>query len=126
MPHLHLEYSANVQPFEVKETLTALNTALIATGQVKQPYDVKSRARCVDEFVVGEGNNNGAFIYLHVALMSGRSESVKREIAEGLMLVLQRYAPMQAPEIALQLAVEVRDMDSSNYQKLVVAAPQTN
>lgn len=124
MPHLHLEYSANVQPLDVKATLTALNTALIGTGQVKQPYDVKSRARCVDDFVVGEGNNNGAFLYLHVALMSGRTDQVKRDIAEILMQVLQQHAPMHSTEIALQLAVEVRDMDSLNYQKLTVVAPK--
>ena len=43
MPHLTIEYSANLPHYPEAETLTALNAALCAHPQVQDEADLKTR-----------------------------------------------------------------------------------
>ena len=44
MPHLHLEYTANLTGLAVEKTLLRLNNVLMASGQFGSEFDIKSRA----------------------------------------------------------------------------------
>ena len=44
MPHIHLEYSDNIDTLEVKPMLLALNQALLDGQFVQSGNDIKSRA----------------------------------------------------------------------------------
>lgn len=53
MPHIHVEYSANVQDLAIKPLLLALNQAMLDGAYVKSAVDVKSRAIRQQDFVIG-------------------------------------------------------------------------
>ena len=52
MPHLTIEYSANLPHYPEAETLTALNAALCAHPQVQDESDLKTRFIEMDRSVV--------------------------------------------------------------------------
>lgn len=119
MPHLNLEYSSNLQAFDVKNTLLALNKVLIEGGHVKHPDDVKSRATCQNDFVIGLDNTNAAYLYLKVALMAGRSPELKTQIATALFECLKQQL-LEQSGLELQVCVDVVDIDSQCYQKVKI------
>jgi 5-carboxymethyl-2-hydroxymuconate isomerase len=117
MPHLWLEFSDNVtQPVPFDELLSQLHQAVARTAGV--PVEAcKSRAIARNNFRVGEGRLDQAFVHLGIGLLAGRSPEKHREIAAACLEVLAgAYAPsLQA--LDLQITVEVRGMERESYQK---------
>ncbi|MBN3789009.1 5-carboxymethyl-2-hydroxymuconate Delta-isomerase [Burkholderia sp. Ac-20353] len=119
MPHLTLEYSCNLDGFDATATLIALNEALVASGHFDEP-DIKSRALRFDEFVVGTTGAPRAFAHAKLALLSGRSVDVKRDLAEQVLAVLK--VRCHAPSgTHLQLCAEMVEIESESYAKVSIA-----
>lgn len=84
MPHLHMEYTANLPQLDVDKALLRLNHGLVASGQFADEFDIKSRAVKVESFRVGTGLGERAFVHVKLALLSGarqRSRSIVRQPA---------------------------------------------
>lgn len=62
---------------------------LLASGYFEET-DIKSRAIQLDTFLVGTLPNSGGFVYIKLAIMSGRSTQTKRELSESMLLVLKQ------------------------------------
>jgi len=116
MPHITLEYTQNLAPeLDAGEVLMSLNRALAGSGQFQEP-DIKSRALVLDRFLVGTAPEGRAFAHVKLALLSGRSAAVKRELSEALLTALSRACPPRAG-LDVQLSVEVVDLDRDAYAK---------
>ncbi len=61
MPHLHMEYTANLPELNADVALMRLNNALMASGQFAAEFDIKSRAVKVESFKVGTALGERAF-----------------------------------------------------------------
>ena len=75
MPHIHLEYSDNIDTLEVKPMLLALNQALLDGQFVQSGNDIKSRAIRQSDFVIGVDGDAQAYLHAKVSLLSGRDEA---------------------------------------------------
>ena len=73
MPHLHLEYTANLTGLAVEKTLLRLNNVLMVSGQFGSEFDIKSRAVKVETFQVGTSLDPRGFVAVKLSLLSGRS-----------------------------------------------------
>lgn len=120
MPHLHLEYTANLTHLDVDKALLRLNHVLVGSGQFAAEFDIKSRALKVEQFRVGTGLGERAFIHIKLALLSGRSAQVKKQLSENLLAVLQDLGPWPA-HLEVQLSVDILDMDRECYSKIAVS-----
>jgi 5-carboxymethyl-2-hydroxymuconate isomerase len=118
MPHLHMEYTANLPQLDADKALLRFNNALVASGQFAE-YDIKSRARKVETFRVGTGLGERAFVHVKLALLSGRSPEIKKQLSQSLLAVLQELCEWPAG-VELQLAVEILDIDRDSYGKLSI------
>ncbi|MGC5700117.1 5-carboxymethyl-2-hydroxymuconate Delta-isomerase [Pseudomonas sp. NFXW11] len=116
MPHLHMEYTANLPQLDVDQALLRFNQALAASGQFSDEFDIKSRAIKLDHFRVGTNPGERAFIHLKLALLSGRSAEIKQQLSERLLAQLQELGPWPA-DLSVQLCVEIIDIDSASYSK---------
>lgn len=131
MPHLTLEYSANLATlapaFKPAAALAAINRAAFASGLFSEA-DIKSRALACEQFCIGVEAAPRAFAHLRVALLSGRSGEERRQLAAQLLAALkttvngengqnsgQDSAPVSGSEI--QLSVETCDLDRPSYAK---------
>ena len=85
MPHIHLEYSDNIDTLEVKPILLALNQALLDGQFVQSGNDIKSRAIRQSDFVIGVDGDAQAYLHAKVSLLSGRDEATKCAISSQLL-----------------------------------------
>ena len=119
MPHLHLEYTANLTDLAVEKTLLRLNNVLMASGQFGSEFDIKSRALKVESFQVGTSLSPRAFIAVKLSLLSGRSPQVKKRLSESLLAALQDVGEWPA-DMQVQLSVQLVDMDRESYSKVAI------
>lgn len=119
MPHLHMQYTANLPELNADVALIRLNNTLVASGQFAAEYDIKSRAVKVDSFKVGTALGERAFVHVKLALLSGRSPQIKKQLSESLLAVVQDLCAWPKG-IEVQLAVEILDIDRESYTKVAI------
>ena len=93
MPHLTIEYSANLPHYPEAETLTALNATLCAHPQVQDEADLKTRFIVADSFEIGIAPANRAFVHAQLRLLAGRTPEAKKELSERIAAVLRERTP---------------------------------
>jgi 5-carboxymethyl-2-hydroxymuconate isomerase len=116
MPHLRLEYTANVpQKVDFKALLSELQQTMSEVGNIPIA-NFKSRAYRLDDYCMADGASEKSFVHLDVQFLEGRPIELKQRIGEALMGVLKaRYAPALAH--GLELSVELRDIQRAAYIK---------
>lgn len=116
MPHLTIEYSANLPHYPEAETLAALNAALCAHPEVQDEADLKSRFIVADSYEIGTAPAQRAFVHAQLRLLAGRSPEAKKELSARIADVLRERTP-RPQGVMVQLSVEVVDMDRGSYAK---------
>lgn len=119
MPHLHLEYTANLTDLPVEKTLLRLNNVLMASGQFASEFDIKSRAVKVESFQVGTSLSPRGFIAVTLSLLSGRSPQIKQQLSQSLLAALQDLGEWPK-NLQVQLSVQLVDMDRESYSKVAI------
>ncbi|MBS0351317.1 MAG: 5-carboxymethyl-2-hydroxymuconate Delta-isomerase [Proteobacteria bacterium] len=109
MPHVVLEYSANViEPdfFELfRECHQLLEKQLPA--QIKS---CKSRAVKCANYYVGEGMADNAFVHVTLKVMPGRPRAVLQAIGRELLVLLKKYFSESARQLNLGFSVEINEL----------------
>ncbi|HVO09789.1 MAG TPA: 5-carboxymethyl-2-hydroxymuconate Delta-isomerase [Vicinamibacteria bacterium] len=121
MPHLVLEYSANLpdQP-DLDALLLRLHESL-SRGGLFELEKIKSRAVRHSTFRVADGAADRAFVHLTAAVLEGREREVLRGAAESLLAVLCQAFPRSRCERRCDVTVEVREMRRPLYLKAEAA-----
>src|SRR5690349_20632134 len=119
MPHLHMEYTANLTDLNADVALMRLNNALVASGEFAAEFDIKSRAVKVETFKVGTALAERAFVHVKLALLSGRSAQIKQQLSESLLAVVRELCEWPSG-IEVQLCVEILDIDRDSYSKTAI------
>jgi len=121
MPHIHLEYSDNLQNLQAEKVLKAINLCMFDGGYVSAASDVKSRAVAQSVYMVGLGEEPQAYLHAKVSLLSGHSNEMKQQISQQILQVLQQNLPAQTG-LTVQVCVEIIEMPKESYSKAVIAA----
>ncbi|MCF4997625.1 5-carboxymethyl-2-hydroxymuconate isomerase [Pseudomonas syringae] len=119
MPHLHMEYTANLPQLNADVALIRLNNTLVGSGQFGAESDIKGRAVKVETFKVGTAMAERGFVHVKLALLSGRSPQIKKQLSESLLAVLQELCEWPA-DVEVQLCVELLDIDRESYSKTAI------
>ncbi|MDQ7988709.1 MAG: 5-carboxymethyl-2-hydroxymuconate Delta-isomerase [Candidatus Dactylopiibacterium sp.] len=118
MPHLVLEYTANLLPdFDPAQALHRMNTVLLASGEFV-PDHIKSRAVRLDDFLMGDAAP-GSFLHARLHLLEGRGQRTKLAITEGLVAALRSCVIANAAQ-PVQITAEALDMDRGAYSKAII------
>jgi len=116
MPHLLVEYSANLADLPEQQMLTELVTTVCAHPTINDEFDVKGRITKSQQFVIGTAGGSRGFIHAELRLMAGRAPEIKKELSDRIAAVLRRLTPH--PEgMLVQVSVEIADMDRDSYHK---------
>ena len=118
MPHMTLEYTANLTGFAAPAILRPLNQTLVDSGEFNEA-DIKSRAIKLDDFLVGLQAQARAFVHVKLHILSGRSVEQKQALSSRLLQVLTASFPAQAG-LTTQLCVEILEIDRPSYSKAVL------
>ena len=117
MPHLIVEFSDNLTGFPAKQILAELNTAVVASGQVQDETDLKSRTVRTSQFAIGtDSTAPRGFVHAELRLLAGRTPEMKRDLSDRIGAVLREHTP-KPDGMLVQLSVDIVDMDKASYFK---------
>lgn len=114
MPHLRLEYSENMREKVDLKTLFSLCHGVLVKTLKADLFRCQSRAICCEDFYVGDGSSQEAFIYLELLLLEGRSFSQLEEGGKELLKILQNCFSQSN----VQIAVRIVEFSSERYFKV--------
>jgi 5-carboxymethyl-2-hydroxymuconate isomerase len=113
MPHLTLEYSANLAEPDLAGLFAALHEAVATLGFAVD--DCKTRAYRCESYRVGTGAPERGFAHLTLAVLDHRTPETQRQLARNALRTLQ--LAFDATALDCDLTVEVREMRSGSYFK---------
>ena len=116
MPHIVLEYSADLDPVpDLRRLFAEVHGALeqIADAPIGNS---KSRVRPVDAYIA-DGSSAHAMVHLEIRLMEGRSDETKADLSRACLDILIRAFARAADGRALQTTVSIDDLDRATYAK---------
>lgn len=111
MPHISLEYSANL---EDRADIGALCEHLRATAAGIDAFPMpglRVRAIRCDHYAIADGDPKHAFVDISVRLRAGRPDEVKRAAAQRLFDAARAFLEPALATSSLALSLEMRDID---------------
>lgn len=111
MPHISIEYSANLEDAaDISALCEALRQAAAQIDAFPLP-GLRVRALRADHYAIADGNPAHGFIDISVRLRGGRAQQVKEETTQALFGAAKEFlAPLMATQ-SLALSLEMRDID---------------
>ncbi|MDQ7069162.1 MAG: 5-carboxymethyl-2-hydroxymuconate isomerase [Rhodobacterales bacterium] len=118
MPHLTLDYSANLEALcDVSKLCDHLRLAAISTG-VLPLAGVRVRAFCATHVSIADGAEDNIYLDISVRLRAGRDIETRKAATKLIFEAAQEFL---APVIAthpIALSMEMRDIDPDLAPKL--------
>ncbi|MDG3087822.1 5-carboxymethyl-2-hydroxymuconate Delta-isomerase [Vibrio hannami] len=118
MPHLIVEYSANIEDeLDVPELLKVLNETAVSTG-VFPLGGIRSRAIRCEHFRVAEGDPENAFIHLTTKVGNGRPEEVLKQAGDTIFEAFTNFLDPIFNRRYLSIGFELTELHPTlNYKK---------
>ena len=118
VPHLYLDYSSNItQSVDFRALFQEIHAAFVEVDGVPI-NNCKSRAVRRDDFYIGDGQEDHAFVHLQVSALAGRSPDTKTALNQALLSLLEKHYHASLSRLRLQLSVEFRDLERTSYAKV--------
>jgi 5-carboxymethyl-2-hydroxymuconate isomerase len=113
MPHIVIEYSANLEPdVEPMRLVAAVHSAALSQP-IFEAVGVRTRAARREHFLVADGDPANAFVAVTARIGPGRSVAERKTASEAIMAAL--YAELEAvyQTRGLVLSAEVTELDGA-------------
>ena len=115
MPHCIVEHSNNIKDIPSWEKLfKELHKILTDTNEWIES-DIKSRVIGYNNFYIGNGSPNQAFVVLNIQILDGRSDELKKSIADNALNILCKYFELTFKELQTSITVQINDIHSPSY-----------
>ncbi|MEL6453025.1 MAG: 5-carboxymethyl-2-hydroxymuconate isomerase [Pseudomonadota bacterium] len=118
MPHILIDYSANLDPqIDMGGLCFALKDAAAATG-VFPPAGIRVRAHRADHWVIADGVARHGFVDITLRLAAGRSAAQKTCAVEAVFAAAQDYTAAYMAAHPFMLSLELREIDAVFSRKV--------
>ncbi|MFL4470433.1 5-carboxymethyl-2-hydroxymuconate isomerase [Tateyamaria armeniaca] len=117
MPHIILDYSANLErQLDMHALCVALKDAAAATG-VFPPAGIRVRAHAADHAVVADGDPKHGFVDITIRLAAGRDASAKTRATDAVFEAARAFTADLMVSIPFMLSLELREIDGDFSRK---------
>ena len=118
MPHLIIEYTANLKAEgDIPGLLRKANRVLIDQGGVFPIGAIRSRAIELTQWCMADGQDDYAFVHIALKIGAGREDAVKRKACDALFeMVKAHFAALYAKRY-LALSMELVEFSESGTYK---------
>jgi 5-carboxymethyl-2-hydroxymuconate isomerase len=117
MPHLIVEYSANLEKrIDIPDLVRKVHTATLATG-VFDPASVRTRAERREHYAIADGHPDNSFVAVSVRIASGRDAETRKRIGKTIFDSLCGYLAPVYEASPIGISLEVQDMDTVEFRK---------
>ena len=113
MPHLMIDYSANVEPDVDLGGLCNTLRDVAASIDAFPLAGVKVRAVRVDHYAIADGNPEHGFIDISVRIREGRDMETKQNAAQKIFEAANEFVADVMQRRSLALSLELRDIDAA-------------
>lgn len=116
MPHIIIEYTANVEAdARIAELMRVLSDVLIRHADVFPPGGVRTRALRLDQYRMADGAADGAFIHVAFRVKAGRPKAVTGPICAELFMALRAHLADVFARRYLGLTLELTEFDTHGF-----------
>ena len=113
MPHLMIDYSANVEPDVDIGGLCNTLRYVAASIDAFPLAGVKVRAVRVEHYAIADGNPEHGFIDIAVRIREGRDMETKQNAAQKIFDAANEFVADVMRRRSLALSLELRDIDAA-------------
>ena len=111
MPHIHIDYSPNLEDrLDIAGLCRAMRDAAVATG-ILPLAGIRVRAIRADHVVIADGNPDHAYLDISVRLRGGRTDTAKAEATALIFAAAEAYCAEVMASSSFMLSMEMRDID---------------
>jgi 5-carboxymethyl-2-hydroxymuconate isomerase len=113
MPHVVVEYSANIEDrVGIVDLVRGVHEAVLSTGTFEIGA-IRTRAERRDMFRIADGDASHAFIHVDVRIGPGRDAATRKGLAQAIMDAIATATREVFSRSGLALSVEVREIDNT-------------
>lgn len=113
MPHITIEYSANVaDQHDISALVDAVHQAALDHGSAPLA-GLRTRAVARSHYRIADGHPDNAFVAVTARIGPGRTPEVKVDLMRTLMDVTERSLEEQAGSLAVAYSVEIQEIDAA-------------
>jgi 5-carboxymethyl-2-hydroxymuconate isomerase len=122
VPHLTIEYSANLAGEESLERLCrSLAHCLDAQRENEQrvypPGGIRVRALRCEQYCVADGSAHAAFLHANLKIGAGRSEAAKKATGDALFELIKQHFAAGFEQHGLALSLEINEFSEAGTWK---------
>ncbi|AKZ25791.1 MULTISPECIES: 5-carboxymethyl-2-hydroxymuconate Delta-isomerase [Ralstonia solanacearum species complex] len=116
MPHLIIEYTANVEAdARIPELMRVLNDVVIAHADVFPIGGIRTRALRLDQYRMADGAENDAFIHVTFRIKAGRPRAQTQRVCADLFAALRGHLAEVFARRYLGLTLELDEFDTHGF-----------
>ncbi len=113
MPHLTIDYSANMEDrIDIAELCNRIRLAAIETG-VFPKAGVRVRAFKADHVSIADGAPDNGYIDISVRLREGRDQDTRERATQQIFSAVEAYLNPSMEKFPIALSLEMRNIDAS-------------
>ena len=113
MPHLTVEYSANLEEqINVMDLLRKIHEAALATG-VFEVGAVRTRAARREHYVIADGHTDNSFVAITARIAPGRDAETRKRLGQAIFDAACNYLEKVYQKTPIGISLEVHEIDNS-------------
>jgi 5-carboxymethyl-2-hydroxymuconate isomerase len=115
MPHLKIEYTANLDAHaDIAELCKTLSHTLVtlkdANGTLVFPlYGTRVLAYPAAQYAVADGEQGRAFVYMNMRITPGRSPELVQSVGDAVLAAAQAYLAPALDKLPVRLTLHIDD-----------------
>lgn len=122
MPHLTLEYSANLATEEsIGQLCKTLARCLDAQRENEQRIyplgGIRVRALRCEQYCIADGRADAAFLHANLKIGAGRSEAAKKATGDALFALIRQHFAAEFDQHGLALSLEINEFSEAGTWK---------
>jgi 5-carboxymethyl-2-hydroxymuconate isomerase len=122
MPHLTLEYSANLaDQASIGQLCNALAHSLDTQRENEQRVyplgGIRVRALRCEQYCIADGRADAAFLHANLKIGAGRSEAVKKATGDALFALIKQHFAAEFEQHGLALSLEINEFSEAGTWK---------
>ena len=113
MPHLTVEYSANLKKkIDIQKLVESVHQAALHTG-VFEVAAVRTRAAGREHYVVADGHRDNAFVAIFVRVAPGRSPETRKRLGQEIFDAACDFLKDTYATTPMAISLEVVEIDNT-------------
>jgi 5-carboxymethyl-2-hydroxymuconate isomerase len=113
MPHLIVEYSANLEnQIDVLNLVETIHHAALKSG-VFEVAAVRTRASRRDYYVIADGHRDNAFVAIMVRVAPGRPPETRKRLGQEIFDAACDYLKKTYETTPISISLEVQEIDNT-------------